>query len=50
VDGKPAPKIIDFGVAKAVSQRLTEETLVTRLGAVQPAAAAISAGTNSTTR
>jgi serine/threonine protein kinase/tetratricopeptide (TPR) repeat protein len=34
VDGKPAPKIIDFGVAKAVSQRLTEDTLVTRLGAV----------------
>jgi serine/threonine protein kinase len=34
VDGKPAPKIIDFGVAKAVSQRLTEHTLVTSLGAV----------------
>ncbi len=34
VDGKPAPKIIDFGVAKAVSQRLTEDTLVTRLGAI----------------
>src|SRR5262245_3989779 len=28
-DGKPAPKIIDFGVAKAVGQRLTEHTLTT---------------------
>jgi serine/threonine protein kinase/tetratricopeptide (TPR) repeat protein len=28
-DGKPAPKIIDFGVAKATGQRLTEHTLVT---------------------
>jgi non-specific serine/threonine protein kinase/serine/threonine-protein kinase len=26
-DGKPVPKIIDFGVAKATSQRLTEHTL-----------------------
>ncbi|HEY3393245.1 MAG TPA: serine/threonine-protein kinase [Lacipirellulaceae bacterium] len=26
-DGKPAPKIIDFGVAKAIDQRLTERTL-----------------------
>src|SRR5262245_52695716 len=26
-DGRPAPKIIDFGVAKAVDQRLTEHTL-----------------------
>jgi serine/threonine protein kinase/Tfp pilus assembly protein PilF len=32
VDGKPAPKIIDFGVAKAMSQRLTTETLFTRVG------------------
>jgi non-specific serine/threonine protein kinase/serine/threonine-protein kinase len=32
VDGKPAPKIIDFGVAKAISQRLTAETLFTRVG------------------
>jgi serine/threonine protein kinase len=29
LDGKPAPKIIDFGVAKAVGQRLTEHTLMT---------------------
>jgi len=27
VDGRPAPKVIDFGVAKAVGLRLTEETL-----------------------
>jgi non-specific serine/threonine protein kinase/serine/threonine-protein kinase len=32
VDGKPAPKIIDFGVAKAISQRLTAETIFTRVG------------------
>jgi tetratricopeptide (TPR) repeat protein len=32
VDGRPAPKIIDFGVAKALSQRLTADTLYTRLG------------------
>ena len=28
-DGKPAPKIIDFGVAKAINQQLTEHTLTT---------------------
>jgi tetratricopeptide (TPR) repeat protein len=28
-DGRPAPKIIDFGVAKAIDQRLTEHTLAT---------------------
>ena len=28
-DGRPAPKIIDFGVAKAIGQRLTEHTLTT---------------------
>lgn len=31
-DGRPVPKIIDFGVAKATSQRLTEHTLFTELG------------------
>jgi len=31
-DGRPAPKIIDFGVAKATAQRLTERTLFTELG------------------
>jgi eukaryotic-like serine/threonine-protein kinase len=34
VDGKPVPKIIDFGVAKAVSQRLIAETMFTRIGAM----------------
>ncbi|HYV86220.1 MAG TPA: serine/threonine-protein kinase [Patescibacteria group bacterium] len=33
-DGKPVPKIIDFGVAKATAQRLTERTLATALGAM----------------
>ena len=31
-DDKPVPKIIDFGVAKATSQRLTEHTVATELG------------------
>jgi len=31
-DSKPVPKIIDFGVAKAISQRLTEQTLFTAIG------------------
>jgi len=31
-DGRPAPKIIDFGVAKATAKRLTERTLFTELG------------------
>jgi serine/threonine protein kinase/Flp pilus assembly protein TadD len=33
-DGRPVPKVIDFGVAKAAGQPLTERTLVTGLGAV----------------
>jgi serine/threonine protein kinase/Tfp pilus assembly protein PilF len=33
-DGKPVVKVIDFGVAKATGQRLTERTLVTGFGAV----------------
>ena len=32
VDGRPAPKIIDFGVAKALTQKLTAETMFTRVG------------------
>ncbi len=32
VDGKPAPRIIDFGVAKATAQRLTADTMFTRSG------------------
>jgi len=31
-DARPTPKVIDFGIAKAISQRLTERTLVTQLG------------------
>lgn len=31
-DGKPVPKVIDFGVAKAMSQHLTEKTLYTQRG------------------
>ena len=34
VDGKPVPRIIDFGVAKAMSQQLDAATLVTRVGVV----------------
>ena len=33
-DGKPVPKVIDFGVAKAIDQRLTERTLFTQHGAI----------------
>jgi eukaryotic-like serine/threonine-protein kinase len=31
-DGRPVPKVIDFGVAKATEQRLTERTLFTQYG------------------
>jgi serine/threonine protein kinase/tetratricopeptide (TPR) repeat protein len=33
-DGRPVPKIIDFGVAKATGQQLTDHTLFTGLGAL----------------
>ena len=33
-DGRPVPKVIDFGIAKATGQALTEKTLVTGFGAV----------------
>jgi eukaryotic-like serine/threonine-protein kinase len=33
-DGKPVPKVIDFGVAKATSQKLTEQTLYTEVGQI----------------
>src|SRR5262249_5548746 len=33
-DGAPVPKVIDFGVAKAVGPALTERTLVTGFGAI----------------
>jgi len=32
VDGKPVPKVIDFGVAKAVGRRLTDRTMQTVVG------------------
>ncbi len=31
VDGKPVPKVIDFGLAKALGQKLTDKTLLTAL-------------------
>ena len=31
-DGKPVPKVIDFGVSKAISQQLTGKTLFTKYG------------------
>jgi tetratricopeptide (TPR) repeat protein len=33
-DGRPVPKIIDFGIAKAAGQQLTDKTLVTGFGAI----------------
>jgi serine/threonine protein kinase/tetratricopeptide (TPR) repeat protein len=33
-DGKPVPKVIDFGIAKAIDQRLSERTLFTQFGAI----------------
>ena len=32
IDGAATPKIIDFGVAKAITQHLTDRTLFTELG------------------
>jgi serine/threonine protein kinase len=33
-DGKPVPKVIDFGIAKATGPKLTDRTLFTEFGAV----------------
>jgi len=33
-DGQPVPKVIDFGVAKATGQRLTEKTMFTHYGQI----------------
>jgi serine/threonine-protein kinase len=33
-DGRPVPKVIDFGVAKALHQRLTDASMVTEVGQV----------------
>jgi serine/threonine protein kinase len=34
IDGKPVPKVIDFGVAKATASRLTDTSVATQLGAI----------------
>ena len=34
IDGKPVPKVIDFGVAKAIGGKLTDDSLSTQFGAV----------------
>ena len=34
IDGVPEPRIIDFGVAKATAQRLTADTMFTRVGTI----------------
>ena len=34
VDGKPVPKVIDFGIAKATNQQLTQQTLYTQTGSL----------------
>ncbi|SPE28920.1 putative Calcium/calmodulin-dependent protein kinase [Candidatus Sulfopaludibacter sp. SbA3] len=31
-DGRPVPKVIDFGIAKAIDQRAGEETMLTQFG------------------
>lgn len=41
-DGEPRPKIIDFGIAKAVGGRLTEHTLITYAGVALGTAAYMS--------
>lgn len=33
-DGTPVPKVIDFGVAKAINQRLSEHTIYTRMSQI----------------
>jgi serine/threonine protein kinase/tetratricopeptide (TPR) repeat protein len=33
-DGQPVPKVIDFGVAKATAQKLTERTMFTEVGQI----------------
>ena len=34
IDGKPVPKVIDFGVAKATGGRLTDDSMGTQFGAI----------------
>jgi eukaryotic-like serine/threonine-protein kinase len=33
-DGQPVPKVIDFGIAKATDQRLTDRTMFTQFGSI----------------
>ena len=33
-DGHPVPKVIDFGIAKATQQKLTERTMFTGIGQI----------------
>src|SRR6185436_10868750 len=33
-DGHPVPKVIDFGLAKALGQKLSQHTMVTQFGAI----------------
>ena len=44
--GKPVPKVIDFGVAKAIGQQLTEKTLFTAYGMMVRYAAVHESGTS----
>jgi serine/threonine protein kinase len=41
-DGKPVPKVIDFGVAKAMAEPLTQRTLFTQIGQIVGAERVIS--------
>jgi len=34
IDGKPVPKVIDFGVAKATGGKLTDDSMMTQFGAI----------------
>ena len=34
IDGNPIPKVIDFGVAKAIAGKLTDQSMSTQFGAV----------------
>ena len=43
-DGKPVPKVIDFGVAKSTGPRLTEQSVYTEVGALNAWTAAIGRG------
>ena len=45
MDGKPMPRIIDFGVAKAISQRLSAGSMYTRVGAMTGTIEYMSPGT-----